>query len=126
MEFEKFKKCIDTINNTHEKQDLLSKCMEENLSTSTYCIVDICNDVIKVLIDLLADYYNCNFEIQEVIDNDISWWLYEEVEKVIYVKENGKERKIPVPDTYSFWKYLEDNRKKKMCNKKGKKKKNAK
>lgn len=125
MEFEKFKKCIDTINNTHEKQDLLSKCIEENLSTSTYCIVDICNDIIKVLIDLLADYYNCNFEIQDVLDNDISWWLYEEVEKVIYVKENGKERKIPVPDTYSFWKYLEDNRKKK-CNKKGKKKKNAK
>ncbi len=125
MEFEKFKKCIDTINNTHEKQDLLSKCMEENLSTSTYCIVDICNDVIKILIDLLADYYDCNFEIQDVLDNDISWWLYEEVEKVIYVKENGKERKIPVPDTYSFWKYLEDNRKKK-CNKKGKKKKNAK
>ena len=60
-----------------------------------------------------------------MLDNDISWWLYEEVEKVIYVKENGKERKIPVPDTYSFWKYLEDNRKKK-CNKKGKKKKNAK
>ena len=125
MEFEKFKKCIDTINNTHEKQDLLSKCMEENLSTSTYCIVDICNDVIKILIDLLADYYDCNFEIQDVLDNDISWWLYEEVEKVIYIKENGKERKIPVPDTYAFWKYLEDNRKKK-CNKKGKKKKNAK
>ena len=108
MNYYKFKKHINTIKNTLKKEKRVSDCIQKNLSTSTYCIVDICNDVIKILIDLLADYYDCNFEIQDVLDNDISWWLYEEVEKVIYVKENGKERKIPVPDTYSFWKYLED------------------
>lgn len=111
MEFEKFKKYIDTINNTHEKQDLLSKCIEENLATSTYCIVDISTDVIASLIDLLADYYNCKYERDGVDDNDISWWLYEDVEKIIYIKdENGEGKKIPLLDTYSFWKYLEESR----------------
>jgi len=111
MEFEKFKKYIDTINNTHEKQDLLSKCIEENLATNTYCIVDISTDVIASLIDLLADYYNCKYERDGVDDNDISWWLYEDVEKIIYIKdENGEEKEIPLFDTYSFWKYLEGSR----------------
>ena len=116
MEFEKFKKYIDTINNTHEKQDIISKCMEENLSTSTYCIVDICNDVIVSLIDLLAEYYNCKFERDGVVDNDISWWLYEDVEKVIYIVDHKKEkeRKIQVADVYAFWKYLEKERNKKI------------
>ena len=35
MEFEKFKKHIDRILNTREKEEKLSKCIEENLSTST-------------------------------------------------------------------------------------------
>ena len=33
-------------------------------------------------------------------DNEISWWLYEDVEKIIYIKKNGKEKKIPVQDIY--------------------------
>lgn len=110
MEFEKFKRYIDTINNTLEKEELISKCIEQNLSSSTFCIVDICSDVIKLLVDLLADYYNCQYEIQEHNDNEISWWLFEDVEKIIYVNENGKEKEIQVQDAYAFWKYLEDNR----------------
>lgn len=114
MEFEKFKRYIDTINNTVEKEELISECIEQNLSSSTFCIVDICSDVIKLLVDLLADYYNCQYEIQEHNDNEISWWLFEDVEKIIYVNENGKEKEIQVQDVYAFWKYLEDSRQHKI------------
>ena len=108
MEFDKFKNYIDVIKNTQEKQELLSKCIEQNLASNTYCIVDISGDVINALIQLLADYYNCNYEIQTHLDNEISWWLYEDVEKIIYEKDkDGNEIQIPVHDTYSFWKYLE-------------------
>ena len=69
--------------------------------------------LIASLVDLLATYYDCHYEIQEHLDNEISWWLYEDVEKIIYIKENGKEKKIPVQDIYSFWKYLESSRNKK-------------
>ena len=113
MEFEKFKRYIDAINSTFEKEEALAKCIEQNLASNSFCIVDICSDVIASLVDLLATYYDCHYEIQEHLDNEISWWLYEDVEKIIYIKKNGKEKKIPVPDIYSFWKYLESSRNKK-------------
>ena len=50
MEFVKFEKHINTIKNTLEKEKEVSDCIQKNLSTSTYCIVDISNEVIDSII----------------------------------------------------------------------------
>ena len=65
MEFEKFKRYIDVIKNTSEKEEALAKCIEQNLASNSFCIVDICSDVIASLVDLLATYYDCHYEIQD-------------------------------------------------------------
>ena len=105
MEFEKFKKHITRIQNTYEKEEILSKCIEENLTTSTFCIVDICEDAISSVIELLADYYNCYFDVLRTTDNDISWWLYAE-EKIVYINDE----EVHLDDIYALWEYLEENR----------------
>lgn len=111
MEFEKFKKHITRIQNTYEREEILSKCIEENLTTSTFCIVDICEDVISSTVELLADYYDCYYDVMNHIEDDISWWLSAE-DKVIYI--NKKE--VRLDDVYALWKYLEENRNQKIKN----------
>lgn len=126
MKFEKFKKYIESIVHTYEKEEAVSKCIEENLATNTFCIVNISGEVISSLEEMLADYYDCYYEILNRTDNDISWWLNAE-EKVVYVEDDdGKETELHLEDVYAFWKYLENGLKNKKCNKKGKKKKDAK
>lgn len=119
MEFETFKKHIDRILLTREKEDKLSDCIEENLSSSTYCIVDIAGDVCTSVEELLADHYDCYYEIQGVKDNDISWWLYTEKEhRKIHIKEKGKREKIIDLSTIEkLWEYLEENLNRKKAEK---------
>lgn len=119
MEFETFKKHIDRIQNTREKEEKLSDCIEENLASSTYCIVDIAGEVCTSVEELLADYYDCYYEIQGVKENDISWWLYESEEhRKIYIEnKNGNKEEINLATIEDFWKYLEENRIRKMTEK---------
>ena len=114
MEFVKFEKHINTIKNTLEKEKEVSDCIQKNLSTSTYCIVDISNEVIDSIIELLADYYDCYFDLLNSKSNDISWWLFESVNITIIDHKKEKEEKIIVEDIHSFWEYLEDSRNKKI------------
>ena len=116
MEFVKFEKHINTIKKTLEKENEVSDCIQKYLSTSTYCIVDISNEVIDSIIELLADYYDCYFDLLNSKSNDISWWLFESVNKVITIIDHKKEKekKIIVEDIHSFWEYLEDSRNKKI------------
>ena len=109
MEFEKFKKHIDRILNTREKEEKLSKCIEENLSTSTYCIVDLSSDVSSSVEELLADYYDCYFEILGKRENDISWWIYS---CLLYTSPSPRDRRT----IEQFWQYLENEREKKLKN----------
>ena len=66
MDFEIFKKHIERIQQTEEKEEILSKCIEDNLATSTRCIIDISGDVIVSVIELLADYYDCYYEVHTI------------------------------------------------------------
>lgn len=112
MKFEEFKKHINRIQSTEKKEEELSKCIEKVLATSTYCIVNLASELTVSVIELLADYYDCYFEIQGVKDNEISWWLYDEHKKV-YVKKNGIEQEIDLSSLKGFWRYLEANKKEK-------------
>lgn len=113
MEFKIFEKHIQRIIETEKREEILSKCIEENLARSTYCIVDITNEVVMSVEELLADYYDCYFEVQGVRVNDISWWLENE-DKIIYIDD----KEINLNDLKDFWKYLEENRQRKMENNK--------
>ena len=62
------------------------------MTTSTFCIVDIAEEVTLSVIELLADYYDCYFERLNHKDNDISWWLYTDTEKIITIKEGNDEK----------------------------------
>lgn len=112
MDFEIFKKHIERIQQTEEKEEILSKCIEDNLATSTRCIIDISGDVIVSVIELLADYYDCYYKIQGVSENDISWWLYSE-DRILYINDE----KLDLNKLEDFWKYLEENRQIKLKNK---------
>lgn len=118
MEFEKFKKHIDRILNTREKEEKLSKCIEENLATLTYCIVDLSSEVCTSVEELLADYYDCYYEIQGKQENDISWWIYEDEEnRKFYIQnEDDSEEEIDLRTTKQFWEYLEREKERKLKN----------
>lgn len=118
MKYKEFKKHIDRIKSTGEKEEELAQCIEKVLSTTTYCIVDLASEITVSVIELLADYYDCYFEIQGVKDNEISCWLYED-SKTVYIRENGVEKEIDLSSLKKFWRYLEDNKmKKEQVNKK--------
>ena len=102
MDFEIFKKHIERIQQTEEKEEILSKCIEDNLATSTRCIIDISGDVIVSVIELLADYYDCYYEIQGVSENDISWWLYSE-DRILYINDEKLDlKKLWTLDLFTF------------------------
>ena len=86
MSFEKFKAIMNTIIAFNEKRDKFSRFIEEEISTSTFCIVDFGSEVESALINLLADEFNCWYSFKDRdydwwndsfgIENDIEAWLY--------------------------------------------------
>ena len=71
MSFEKFKAIMNTIVTFNEKQDKFSKFIEEEIATSTFCVVDFGSEVESALINLLADEFNCWYSFK---DRDYDWW----------------------------------------------------
>ena len=114
MTFEKFKAIMNTIMAFDEKRDKFSKFIEEEISTSTYCIVDFGNEVECALINLLADEFNCWYTFGDRkeydwwnsiwnIENDIESWLYSmEEPKEITVNDVTKN----VDSLESFYEFL--------------------
>ncbi len=52
-------------------QGALSVYFEKYLCSSNFCIVDTCGELSNAVMELLADYYYCYFEIQGIVDNKI-------------------------------------------------------
>lgn len=93
---ELFKEVIDTIKKTDEKQQQLTKAIESTLCTNSYCFVNICSEVSYMLIKLLTECMN-------IADKDlISWWLYEDVNKVIWLKDGTEFNVESVEDLYRY------------------------
>lgn len=114
MSFEKFKAIMTTIMTFDEKRDRFSKFIEEEISTSTYCIVDFGSEIESALISLLADEFKCWFAFQERefdwwnntngIDNDIENWLYSSLSDKKVITVNDKE--IDISSLESFYEFL--------------------
>lgn len=117
MKFEKFKQYIDTIIKTREKEEKLAECIEQNLMSTSFCVVDISDEITSSLIDLLADYYHCYFDIQGIISNDIAWWLDNDAKEITITETTGEKKVIDLSTIKKFWQYLEENRQIKLKDK---------
>jgi len=103
---------MDNITQTLEKEETLSSCIQNNLSTTTYCIVDISSAVITSLTDLLADYYDCWYEFDNGSrENDIEYWLYNDEKKIYITEKDGTEKIIDISTIKKLWTYLEESKK---------------
>ena len=114
MSFEKFKAIMNVIVAFDEKRDKFSKFIEEEISTSTFCVVDFGSDVESALVNLLADEFNCWYSFKDRdydwwndsfgIENDIEAWLYSISDGTKVITVNGKEKDITSLE--SFYEFL--------------------
>lgn len=117
MKFEEFEYIINKIKESDEKRRKISKFFEEELATSSFIYFTFGEELSSLLISILADYYSCwwtpdgkrekSYKESFTESNDISWWLYEDVDKVIYRKGDAE---IDVNDIKDFFTYLESNK----------------
>ncbi len=81
MNKEQFVKRMQLVQNFHSEQNTLATLIQK--ITDGYCVPTIGNYLVEEIIDIISENLGANEE------NDwIGWWLYEDVEKVIYDGEN--------------------------------------
>lgn len=120
LNFERFKKIINTIKEFNEQTTRIDNFFEKELMQDTWCILSYGQDILQTLTNMLADEFECWFSTRTDLDekdfawwnnpslcginNDIEWWLYEacDGEKIITV--NGKD--INVSTVGALYDYL--------------------
>lgn len=114
MSFDKFKYIMDILIDFGKKRDKFSNFIEEEISTSTFCVVDFGSEVESALINLLADEFNCWYSFKDRdydwwndsfgIENDIEAWLYNISDEPKTITVNDIERNIDSLE--SFYEFL--------------------
>lgn len=115
MSFDKFKYIMNILIEFKEQRERISDFIEKEISTSTYCVCDIGNDVESALINLLADEFNCWYSLSDRedynwwenthnIENDIENWLYSISDKPKTVTINKV--KYSIDSLEDFYKFL--------------------
>lgn len=105
---EQFIKAMSQIQNLHSQQDTLNKLI--NKLTDGFSVVDIGNYVVEELIKMIS----INLEIKD--EGLLSWWLYEDVEKIIYDTKLNKNTnlyeqiEIKVETLDELWDYIQNYR----------------
>ena len=114
MSYEKFKHVMNILIEFKEQRGRISDFIEKEISTSTYCICDIGNDIESALINLLADEFNCWYSLSDRkdynwwkdtynIENDIENWLYSISDKPKTVTINKVKYNVDsLEDLYKF------------------------
>jgi light-regulated signal transduction histidine kinase (bacteriophytochrome) len=92
-----FARRIALIQNFHSEQQALGALIDK--LTDGYPVVTLGDNLIAELIAITA---------QELNDNDdfISWWLWEDVEKVVWVGDEDKQREISVRTVEELYDFL--------------------
>jgi signal recognition particle GTPase len=93
---DQFTKAMSQIQNLHSQQDTLNKLIDK--LTDGFSVVDIGNYVAEELIDMI----NINLELEDT--NLLDWWLYEDVEKIIYIDD----KPIKVETLDELWDYIQN------------------
>lgn len=124
MSLEKFKHLISVIRETHKKQEVFSDALQNTLCSDSFCFVSLADRVITALTNMIADDFNCWYELPSFKndeslslgdfpffsnierednwwegkfckkENEIDYWLYD-LDKIEEEKE-GKEAHITV------------------------------
>ena len=102
MNLELFTKTINTIKEHRKWQDDVTDFLEEKICTDTWAFCNVGENLIDLLIEILEKEFND-------IDEWISWWLFEDVEKIIYYQDKQSRNVEKIEDFYQF---LLDNLKK--------------
>lgn len=96
MTKEQFIKRISLIQNFHSEQDTLSKLIDK--LTDGFNVVDFGSYLVDEIVNMINE--DMNIEDEDLL----FWWLYEDVEKIIY-NSNGKEE-ISVRTAEELYDYL--------------------
>jgi hypothetical protein len=103
MTKEQFVKKINLIQSFQKEQEVLRILIDKLTDGGT--IVEFGNELVWEIIDMIYE----DMEIADAMDNDdlISWWLYENGDKIIYDRENGeKEIQIEVKTPELLYDYI--------------------
>jgi hypothetical protein len=102
MTKEQFVNRIGLIQNFNSKQEVLSDLIDK--ITDGYGIVEFGDDLANEIIDMISE----DMGIAEG-DDLIEWWLYEDVDKIVYETKNDKEIKIEVETAEQLYDYIVEN-----------------
>jgi len=94
MNKETFVKCMQQIQNFYSQQEILSDAIEK--ISDGYCVFTIGNQLVDIILDLI----NKNLNIKD--DLLLGWWLYEDVDKIIY----DERRAISVKTLDELYNYI--------------------
>lgn len=103
MDFELFKKIIDEINKHSEWQKTFTNFLEEHVCPDSWAFVTAGDNLISLLITILE---------KEFKDEDawVTWWLYEDVDKIVTYPDKSTKDINKIEDFYEF---LVENKKEK-------------
>jgi len=95
MTKEQFIKRIQLIQNFHSEQETLSALIGK--ISDGYCIVDFGNYLVDEMVCMINEALH--IEDEDLLD----WWLYEDVDKVIY----NNDKAISVRTLDELWDYID-------------------
>jgi hypothetical protein len=101
MTKEQFLKRINLIQNFHNEQDVLLELIDK--LTDGNSIVDFGDNLVFEIIDMINEDMKINAD-----DDLLSWWLYENVNKIIYEGKNC-EIEIEVKTAEQLYDYIIEN-----------------
>lgn len=73
MSFNKFKRIMETIQDFIDQRDRINEFFEKEIMKDSYCIITLGLPIEDVLINMLADEFDCWYAIREN-DVDFNWW----------------------------------------------------
>jgi hypothetical protein len=96
MDKKTFTQYMQQIQNFHSQQETVSDIIEK--ISDGWCIITIGNQLVEIIINLI----NKTLHIQDT--ELLSWWLYEDVDKIIY--ENDDETEVSVRTLDELYEYI--------------------
>ena len=101
--FEMFKNIIDSIQSFDAKNKKIGEFIQDNLCESSFIYVTHGENLSNLLIEILCMYFHLETD-NKVIENDITWWLYEiSDDKKVYYQDGSEE---DLNDIHDFYNYL--------------------
>lgn len=101
ISYELFEKSIHAISTQINSNKNFSKFLEKNICENSFCYVTCGEGLINILIDILCHEFNLETD-NEFFDNTISWWLFENVDKIIYYEDGTKRDISNLRDFYDY------------------------